>query len=146
METLVTFPLLLAADKDFKFSESDFAMADDISVSNWKDHGSKAVLISNNMHNPEERTFVSRRNKEGKKEDVSCPQSVAYYNRFMGGVDKFDQYHSSYNILWKSRRWWVQFLYYLIDAAIVNLYALYKETNALASRNKAVSILLSEVH
>jgi hypothetical protein len=34
-------------------------------------------------------------------------------------------------------------LYYLTDAAIVNSYILYKETNALASKNKPMSHLAS---
>lgn len=40
----------------------------------------------------------------------------------MRGVDHFDQYHSAYNTSWKSRRWWIKILYYLLDAAIVNVF------------------------
>jgi hypothetical protein len=67
LKTKKFFPKgLLSSDKDLKFVESDFAMADDILVSKWENHGSKAVLTASNMQNPEERTFVSGRN-EGKR-------------------------------------------------------------------------------
>lgn len=53
---------------------------------------------------------------------------MADYNRYMGGVDLFDEYNSNYSIAWRSRRWWMKIFYYLVDASIVNSYVLYKET------------------
>lgn len=45
----------------------------------------------------------------------------------MGGVDKFDQLLATYNIAWKSRRWWLKIVYYMLDCCIVNSYICYKE-------------------
>nr|CAH7740636.1 unnamed protein product [Callosobruchus chinensis] len=73
-------------------------------------------------------THVLRTNKVGQRESVPCPEAISDYNRYMGGVDRFDQYHANYSISWKSRRWWMKIFYYLVDASIVNSYVLYRET------------------
>jgi len=39
------------------------------------------------------------------------------HNKYMGGVD---QLLECYNIIWKSRRWWIKLFYYFCDATIVN--------------------------
>ncbi|CAI6372740.1 unnamed protein product [Macrosiphum euphorbiae] len=93
----------------------------------WKDRGSKLVTLISNMHNAAELCVVLRRNSKGEKVPVSCPTGISDYNRYMGGVDKFDQYMAAYTISQKSRRWWIKLFYYFIDTAIVNFYILYKE-------------------
>ena len=124
---------LLCPDQRMKYGESDFAMANEISVCKWKDRGKKSVVVSSNMHTPSETTFVKRTNKEGRKEDVQCPKSISEYNKYMGGVDLFDQLSSCYSISWKSKRWWVKIFYYLMDSVVVNSFILYKTTLKLAS-------------
>lgn len=47
-------------------------------------------------------------------------------NKFMGDVDLADQYASSYNNAWKSRRWWMKLMYYMIDSCNVNSFIIYK--------------------
>lgn len=108
--------------------ESDAVMAGDVGVAKWKDRGKKCVCVISSMHNAQDKSTVLRTNKEGKREPVSCPTSVKDYNIYMGGVDRFDQLHSQYNIAWKSRRWWLKIFYYCIDACIVNSYTVYKNT------------------
>lgn len=34
---------------------------------------------------------------------LKAPTSIVDYNKYMGSVDHFDQYHSYYNVVWKSR-------------------------------------------
>lgn len=80
------------------------------------------------MHNPIKKGFVKRTNTHGNKDNVYCPNAIIDYNEYMGGVDKFDQYMASYNISWKSRRWWIKVWFYLIEAAIVNSYIIYKDS------------------
>lgn len=123
----------LQIDRKLKLGESDYAMDNDISVVKWKDRGTKSVMLASNMHNPSVQTQVSRTNKKGVKEMISCPQVVADYNAYMGGVDRFDQLLSSYSISWKSRRWWVKLFYYVLDSAVVNSFILYSETMKLSS-------------
>lgn len=80
------------------------------------------------MHNASHSEIVHRKNSRGEKIAMSCPSSIADYNKYMGGVDKFDQYMAAYSISQKSRRWWVKIFYYLLDTSIVNSYLLYKKS------------------
>lgn len=116
---------MFTEDKKFKMGDSDFAQSNEISVVKWKDRGSKPVVIVSNFHNPASASQVMRTNKTGEKESVNCPEAIRDYNKFMGGVDHFDQLIECYNISKKSRRWWVKLLYYFIDTAIVNSYIIF---------------------
>lgn len=118
----------LCADKELSQGQSDSVASGDISVYKWKDRGVKCVTVASNSHDYTEKSQVLRRNKTGQRDSIPCPKSIADYNRYMGGVDLFDQYHANYSISWKSRRWWIKIFYYLVDATIVNSYILYKET------------------
>lgn len=127
----------LCADKSLSLGQCDFASSGEITVYKWKDRSSKPVIVASNMHNPSEKTTVHRRNKKGEREAVVCPSAIRDYNLHMGGVDMFDQLHSSYNISWKSRRWWMKIFYYLIDAAVVNSYIAYKTAHKTANNNSS---------
>lgn len=47
-----------------------------------------------------------KRQVEKEKKDVSCPQIVADYNQYMGGVDLADQAMCYYSIGRKTLKWW----------------------------------------
>lgn len=81
-----------------KMGDSDFVSNGDASIVTWKDRGKQSAKYISNMHDPEEITEIQRRNKKGEKEPVKCPQAVADYDTFMGGVDHFDNYQSVYSI------------------------------------------------
>lgn len=121
----------LKIDKQFKQGECDIVNSKELSVSKWKDRGVKCVNVVSNMHDSQIINSVTRKDNRGDKHLVKCPISIVDYNKYMGGVDHFDQFHSFYNISWKSRRWWVKIFYYLLDASVVNSYILYKVTNDL---------------
>ena len=57
--------------------------------------------------------------------DIPRPVPVEMYNRFMGGVDKSDQYLSYHNILRKTVRYWKTLFYHIIDVCVVNSFILY---------------------
>ena len=71
---------------------------------------------------------VKRRRKDGEQQDVQCPQIIASYNSFMGGVDKNDQMKSYYGIKCKSKKWWHRIFFDLLDRAIVNSHILELES------------------
>ena len=50
---------------------------------------------------------------------------IKQYNKFMGGVDKSDQYLAYHNILRRTVRYWKTPFYHLVDIAIVNVFILY---------------------
>jgi len=59
--------------------------------------------------------IVFRRNSKGKNVPVSYPTGISDHNKYMGGVDKFDQYIATYTISQKSSKWWIKLFYYFID-------------------------------
>jgi hypothetical protein len=89
----------------------------------WMDNKVVNFLSSVNTHM--NTTVVSRKNKQGKKEDVSCPILVAEYNRIMGGVDRFDQLRERYEVGRRSVKWWHRIMYFFIDIAVVNSFLLF---------------------
>ncbi|CAH1971335.1 unnamed protein product [Acanthoscelides obtectus] len=117
-------------DRLFKMTtrDSDFVQSGDISIRKWRDRGKKSVVVVSSMHNPSKQRSVLRTKMRGERESVNCPESIADYNTFMGGVDKFDQLMSTYSIAQKSRRWWLKLFYYFIDMAIVNSYVMDKDS------------------
>ena len=56
---------------------------------------------------------------------VACPVIIKQYNKYMGGVDKSDQYLAYHNILRRTVRYWKTPFYHLVDVAIVNAFILY---------------------
>ena len=50
------------------------------------------------MSNPLTTQSVERKQKDGSKVMVPCPDAVVVYNKFMGGVDKGDQLQHYYRI------------------------------------------------
>jgi hypothetical protein len=87
---------LMKKDREMATVDFDFASSKDISVCKWKDRSKKSVIVASTFHNPATTVNVSRTNKVGQKEEVKCPESISEYNKYMGGVDKFDQYMSYY--------------------------------------------------
>lgn len=49
---------------------------------------------------------VLRKKKDGSREDVPCPESIAFYNQIMGGVFLSDQKVGKYDFNRKSQKWW----------------------------------------
>ncbi|KAF2888552.1 hypothetical protein ILUMI_17621 [Ignelater luminosus] len=124
-----TFPRKeLVSDKRLDTGKSDSVGTSNIIVSKWKDRGKKCLVVASTMHSTAEMSTVNRMTKEGVRVQIACPKSVDDYNRNMGGVDRRDQLQPCYSIAWKSRRWWLKLLYYLVDANIVDSYNLYKSS------------------
>lgn len=95
---------LLKEDKTLNIGEYDFATSGEISVFKWMDRGKKPVVTVSSIHKGNDAAMVKRKNKIGIREDVKCPKSISEYNKYMEGVDHFDQLQEYYNISLKSRR------------------------------------------
>ena len=118
----------LANDKSLKRGDFDFrSTPSGIAAYKWMD--SKAVHLITNYHGIEINT-VQRKEKDGTKVVVTCPQVVKDYNDYMGGVDKHDMLRQMYGVNRKSKKWWHRIFFGLFDMAIVNAYVIYKEANA----------------
>ena len=69
---------------------------------------------------------VLRRQKDGSRTLVNCPQSIISYNQHMGGVDRGDQLRGYYKCRVKSRKFYKYIFYFLLDVAITNSFVLHQ--------------------
>lgn len=82
-------------------------------------------MLLTNCHNHKIGT-TERTQKDGTKKTFDCPEAFIYYNRFMAGVDKADQYSTYYEIDRKSNKWWKRVFYRLLLMTVSNAWILYK--------------------
>ena len=88
---------------------------------------SKAVHLVSNYHGTDT-TTVQRKERDGTKATVTCPQVVKDYNDYMGGVDMHDMLRQKYGISRKSKKWWHRIFFGLLDMTIVNAFLTYNGT------------------
>lgn len=104
----------------------------------WQD--TKLVtLLTTAFHPKINKTFCNRTQKDGSKKAIQCPLTILQYTERMGGVDRFDQLRSTYEVGRRSKRWWLRIFYFCVDLAITNSFLLY-------SKNKRVHNPLSQLH
>lgn len=60
-----------------------------------------------------------------------CP-IVKWYRKFMGAVDRFDQFRSYIRLEMRTAKFWHVMFWFIIESALVNAYILYKVTRELA--------------
>ena len=94
-----------------------------VSASTWMDR--KLVTIMSTTSQPTIGT-VLRRQKDGTRIPVPCPQSIIDYNMFMGGVDRGDQLRGYYRCRTKFRKFYKYIFYFLFDVAVTNAFILQK--------------------
>lgn len=105
--------------------ESEFKVnADGFVAARWMD--SKEVIMISNCHRPDTE-IVKRKQKDGQKIDVTCPTSIATYNKIMGGVDLADQKVQIYDFDRKSTKWWKKFFFKSLMAAAVNGHIIHQD-------------------
>lgn len=85
----------------------------------------KAVTVVSNFHGTEI-SEVSRKNRDGTRGNIPCPQSIKDYNKYMGAVDHADQLRGSYDVDRRSKKWWHRLFWGIIDIAFVNSFILYR--------------------
>lgn len=116
-------PLNLMPDSSLQRAQWDYRFSStDIGFFKWKD--SKSVFLVSNYHGTKE-TTVTRKQLDGSKINVSCPDVVKDYNLYMGGVDLADRYRALYNVDRKSKKWWLRLFWGLLDITFVNSYVIY---------------------
>ena len=82
----------------------------------WRDN--RCVPFINTICPPGQGETVQRRAKD----------SVKLYNQFMGGVDMADVRRKKYICSRRSRRWWLQLFYFLVDVSVMNSYIFAQES------------------
>ena len=93
----------------------------------WKDK--REVTLLTTLH--DDATIMKRRRTSsvvGGYEEIVKPQAIEQYNKYMGGVDKLDQYLSYYNFNRRTKKWWRKAFLSLLDISITNAYILYSHS------------------
>ena len=72
------------------------------------------------------------------------------YNKYMGGVDKSDQFISYHKVLRKTVKYWKTTFFHLLDVAIVNSHIIYnwiqvQNSNTTFSENQFRDALILEI-
>jgi hypothetical protein len=87
----------------------------------WKD--SNSVVVLSTASPGHSNSTIRRRvktNRGTEIQDVPIPIALANYNRFMGGVDKSDQFISYNRILRRTKRYWLTMFYHMLEIATTN--------------------------
>lgn len=127
-------PKNIKSDKMLKRGEADIMISNtNITYCKWKD--SRVVHAVSNFHGTEE-TIVQRRDKTGKKCDVTAPSAIKDYNKYMGGVDRADRLRYCYTIDRRSKKWWHRLFWAMFEIAFVNSYNLSKHFLSLGDCTK----------
>lgn len=125
------FPKCFSADNKMKKGDYEWrSTITGITAMKWVDK--KHLHLISNFHNPNELNTITRKEKDGTKKVLTCPQLIKDYNLYMGYVDKADQLKSTYEIDRKSKKWWHRIFFHFLDVTVVNSYILFSlgdETN-----------------
>ena len=89
---------------DLHRGEFHFRQSGSLSVTALRDM--KVVFLMSTLSSPISITTVRHKGRNGSLRNVPCPESVALYNRHMGGVDRADQLHGYYHIRMKGRKFY----------------------------------------
>ncbi|XP_040573820.2 piggyBac transposable element-derived protein 3-like [Lepeophtheirus salmonis] len=92
---------------------------DCVSLVKWKDN--KVVSVASNKMRAQPLQKVKRWDRKQKKYIyIDIPNSICIYNKYMGGVDLFDQQVAAYRIRIRSKKWWWPLFAWRVNAQVVN--------------------------
>lgn len=114
----ITQSSLLKKEKRGSFS---FKTSENVLIARWNDNN--IVTFASNCHNLEPIQKVDRIgfvNGKRAKIQVDCPSVVRKYNKYMGGVDRFDENVASMRISLRGKKWWFPLFAFGVDAACQN--------------------------
>ena len=98
-----------------------------VCASSWLDN--KVFTVMYTGYSPLSQSTVLRRQKDGSRPSFSCPDAVAVYNRYMGGVDRGDQLHGYYVFKMKSRKFYKYIFNFMLGVSLTNAFILYHITH-----------------
>jgi hypothetical protein len=119
------FPEKVAKYKVKRQGDAVYEMNDGLLAVKWKD--TKEVHMLSTAHPPTEYPQTRRKKDAGEKEQRWTPQCAIDYRTYMGCVDRHDQYMETYRFNRRAMKWWHPIFFYLIDAAITNMWIVKKE-------------------
>lgn len=97
-----------------------------VSLIKWRD--SKDVFVASTAYGPWQITTIKRKQKDGSQKTTFCLLAIQNYTQYMGDVDLFDHYWSSYPLGGKQKKKnWHKLFWFLFDAAVINAYIVYMD-------------------
>ena len=99
----------------------------------WKDV--KLVRMASTMSKPYVLTTALRRVKADLIR-VQSPHCVAQYQKYMRGVDLFDQYRAKYKVGRFGKKCWRYIFWFLVSSSIVNAWIIYRSESRRLLRKK----------
>ena len=93
-----------------------------VGVCVWQD--TRPVTFMSSGHNPGHTKSIPRKRIDGTVMHVNCPISIVDYNKYMGGVDRGDQYRKYYHVHVKSRKSYKYIFWFLFEVCVFNSYVL----------------------
>ena len=105
----------------------------------WMD--TKDVILFSNCHTHGVQE-VMKKQKDGTRVAVPCPEAIRFYRSCMGGVDRADQMAGVYELDRKSLKWWKKVLYRMLNFAAVNSWVIFKQLQRDGSRTPFLSFLV----
>ena len=106
---------------------SDFVNANksNVKVVRWKDN--KVVTVASRLHGKEPMKRARRYIKDkDDRVEIDQPNSISFYNKTMGGVDRMDQNIGAYMINIRSKKLWWPLFRFCVDLAVNNAFQLYR--------------------
>jgi hypothetical protein len=118
--------------KELKKGHSSFRRKGDVLVQVWKDK--RLVRMISTIHDSEH-VCTGKKNRKT-NEEMSKPNCVVQYNKYMKGVDHADQYLSYYSTVRKKVKWSKKVVLFLLNCALFNSFLMYKTLNKGATEQK----------
>uniref|UniRef100_A0A0K0EC24 DDE_Tnp_1_7 domain-containing protein n=1 Tax=Strongyloides stercoralis TaxID=6248 RepID=A0A0K0EC24_STRER len=121
-----------SSDKDMRRKgrgtmEEYYTIVDDIRIIATKWFDNKPVHLLSSFVGIKPVTTIKRYDRQqNKKIDVDFPESIKFYNRFMGGVDLADSLISLYRTEIRSKKWYLKIFFHILDLSVVNGWLLYR--------------------
>ena len=94
----------------------------------WMDK--RVVSMCSTIHSTSRMVSIERRSRRGSRglEMIEKLECIIEYNKWMGGVELYDQLCCYYLFDHRTWKWWRRLFFHLFNTAIVNAYILYTES------------------
>lgn len=102
--------------------EFEYRQQGDVVATVWRDK--RDVVMISSMHTATTTTTVERTQNDGSRVNVTCPQAVSTYNKYMSVVDNGDQMRNYSRVRLKSSKYYKYIFWFLFNVAVTNAYIL----------------------
>lgn len=124
----------------FKYCMVEISESKSIVAGHWFD--SRLVGFLSTAHNGNAGVVERRKKGHVGRREITAPECMVDYNKYMHGNDRADQKRTSYSIQMKSRKWWKAFFNWIFDSACINAHLLLTQQGDFKIPRKEFMILL----